>query len=158
MRRRETSHAGQARQLATPVSKVAFKEVAPNRKRGGDLRVLLSPATVGATSGFMGAGTLAPGDVVTDHYHPYSEEYLYIVRGSVTLVVDGAQTLQVDAGEAVMVPRSAIHRLENRGTGPAFAVFHAAPLAPSPDLGHVDVVATRTDGPDPQVGGPGAFS
>jgi putative monooxygenase len=144
------------RRLATPVSKVALKEIAPNRKRGGDLRVLLSPVTVGATSGFMGAGTLDPGDVVTDHYHPYSEEFLYIVRGSVTLIVDGAQTLRVDAGEAVMVPRSATHRLENRGTGPAFAVFHTAPLAPSPDLGHVDVLAPRSDGPDPRVGGSGA--
>jgi putative monooxygenase len=30
------------------------------------------------------------------------------------------------------------HRLQNDSTGTAFLVFHLSPLAPRPDLGHVD--------------------
>ena len=60
-------------------------DTAPNRRRGGDIRVLLSPTSVGATAGFMGTLTLEPGEVVTEHWHPYSEEYLYCVSGEVSV-------------------------------------------------------------------------
>jgi putative monooxygenase len=140
------------------MKKVSRHDVAPNHKRGGDIRVLLSPVTVGSTSGFMGTAALAPAEVVREHYHPYSEEFLYIVAGRVTLTVDGAETVEVGAGEAVMVPRNTRHRLENRGGEPAFAVFHTAPLAPRPDLGHIDVAPPAGDGPDPLVGGPNALA
>src|SRR5947207_11216283 len=42
------------------------------------------------------------------------------------------------AGEAMLVPINARHRLENVGDEQAFLVFHLGPLAPRPDLGHVD--------------------
>ena len=45
--------------MTRPIEKVSIDAVAPNTRRGGDLRVLLSPRTVGATSGFMGAGLAA---------------------------------------------------------------------------------------------------
>ena len=54
---------------------------AADRRRGGELRVLLAPRTVGSTSGFMGVATLLPGERIAEHYHPYSEEFLYVVRG-----------------------------------------------------------------------------
>lgn len=135
------------------VRKIRAGEVAANRKRGGDLRVVLSPLTVGARSGFMGVGTLAPGERVSEHYHPYSEEFLYVVSGSVRLITSGDQQLDVDAGEAVMVPMNTRHRIENLGTEPAFVVFHSSPLAPDPALGHVDTEPTTGPGDDPKVGG-----
>jgi putative monooxygenase len=52
--------------------KVRVADVRPNRRRGGDIRVLLGPNTVGSTSGFMGVLALEPGEYVSEHYHPYS--------------------------------------------------------------------------------------
>src|SRR3712207_9438561 len=63
----------------------------PNRRRGGDIRVLLSPASVGSTAGFMGTLTLEPGEVVTEHWHPYSEEFLYCQEGDVLVTLDGEE-------------------------------------------------------------------
>ncbi|MCW6009764.1 cupin domain-containing protein [Micromonospora sp. CPCC 205371] len=135
------------------VRKIKSGEVAANRKRGGDLRVMLSPLTVGARSGFMGVGTLAPGERISEHYHPYSEEFVYVVSGTIRLITSGDRPLDVAAGEAVMVPMNTRHRIENHGTEPAFVVFHSSPLAPDPALGHVDTEPAPGPGEDPKVGG-----
>jgi putative monooxygenase len=120
------------------IRKVALNDVAPNRKRGGDIRVLLSPVTVGATSGLFGVLCLAPDEFVAEHYHPYSEEFLYVVAGEVTARLDG-EDHALSAGEALAIPREVRHRVRNRGAEPATIVFSLAPLAPRPELGHVDV-------------------
>lgn len=120
------------------VRKVAASEVHPNLHHGGDIRILLGPGTVGATSGFMGVGTLFPGERVAEHLHPYSEEFMYVVDGAVLLTADVHQTIEVTSGEGVMVPKGMRHRLVNNGAAPVFMVFHACPLAPHPSLGHVD--------------------
>jgi putative monooxygenase len=117
--------------------KVAWRDVAPNRRRGGDIRVVLGPATVGATSGFLGLLTLQPGELVTEHYHPYSEEFLYVVSGTIAVRVDGTE-ITVGQGEGLMVPINARHRVVNPTDSTAVAVFHLCPLAPRPELGHVD--------------------
>lgn len=118
-------------------TKIAAADVAPNRRRGGDLRVVLGPATVGATTGFLGVLRLAPGEFVSEHYHPYSEEFLYVVSGALTVRVDDVP-VPVAAGEGVLVPKNARHRVENPNGEPAEVVFHLCPLAPKPELGHVD--------------------
>jgi putative monooxygenase len=120
------------------IVKVAAGDVAVNSRRGGAIWVLLSPATVGSTSGFMGAARLSSGDAVREHRHPYSEEFVYVTSGSVVLRLDGEQELTLGAGEAVMVPKGVRHRMENRGDEEAVVVFSLSPLAPRPDLGHVD--------------------
>ena len=61
---------------------VPMEEMAADTRRGGDVRTLLSPKTVGSTSGFMGVATIAPGDRIAEHCHPYSEEFIYCVRGT----------------------------------------------------------------------------
>jgi putative monooxygenase len=137
------------------LDKVAAASVVPNRRRGGDIRVVLGPKTCGATTGFMGSLTLAPGEYVSEHYHPYSEEFLYVVRGSVTARIDGEQRLTVSAGEGLMIPRNVRHRVSN-GTGEqAHVVFHLCPLAPRPELGHVDTEPPpNASQPPPEVGHP----
>jgi putative monooxygenase len=116
---------------------ITASEVAPNRRRGGDLRVLLSPRNAGTTSGFLGRLTLRPGEFVSEHYHPYSEEFLYVVRGELIVRVDG-EPVRLGPGAALFVPIGVRHRVENPGTEQAEAVFHLGPLAPRPELGHVD--------------------
>ena len=112
-------------------------EANADTRRGGDVRTLLSPKTVGSTSGFMGVATLAPGDRISEHYHPYSEEFIYCVRGTITADLDD-QPHELAEGHAMMVPLNMRHRLRNEGDGEAFIVFHLSPLAPEPPLGHVD--------------------
>ena len=67
----------------------AVDDVPADTRRGGDVRTLLSPKTVGSTSGFMGVATIPPGDRISEHYHPYSEEFIYCVRGAITAQLDG---------------------------------------------------------------------
>lgn len=122
---------------------VAEQDVPANRRRGGDVRTVLSPATVGATSGFTGTVTLQPGEVVTEHYHPYSEEFLFLVRGRLVIRLDGVES-GLAAGTGAFVPIGVRHRLHNPGAEAAYAVFHLSPLAPRPDLGHVDTETLPT--------------
>ncbi|KOV82427.1 cupin domain-containing protein [Nocardia sp. NRRL S-836] len=116
---------------------MSVDDAAPNTRRGGDIRVLLGPATVGATSGFMGVVLVGPGEQVNEHYHPYSEEFLYVVEGSVVLDLDDVPH-EVHADQAILVPIGVRHRLRNTGTSPARVLFQLSPLAPRPELGHVD--------------------
>ncbi|MFB7475675.1 cupin domain-containing protein [Kitasatospora sp. NPDC056184] len=121
---------------------IAVDDVPANRKRGGETRAVLSPGTVGSTSGFMGVARLQPGERISEHYHPYSEEFLLLVRGELTLDLDD-KPFELFAGQGLVIPKDVRHRLRNTGSEEAFAVFHLGPLAPSPELGHVDT----EDGP-----------
>lgn len=104
--------------------------------RGGQMQVLLSPRTVEAKTGFMGTLVLAPEEVYKKHYHPYSDEYVYVIDGEVTITED-THSITASAGTAVFIPKSTPHRLQNTGNVATTLVFFSTPLAPRPDLGHV---------------------
>jgi quercetin dioxygenase-like cupin family protein len=129
--------------MSTETRLVSISEVEPNRRRGGDVRTILSPKTVGSTSGFSGTVRLLPGERVAEHYHPYSEEFLFLVRGSLLVDLDDEPT-SMKAGDGLFIPIGVRHRLRNLGDGEAFAVFHLGPLAPRPELGHVDTEDAAT--------------
>lgn len=135
-------------------AKVALADIAPNRRRGGDVRVVLGPQTAGATSGFLGVLALEPGESVSEHYHPYSEEFLYVTRGALTVLLDG-EPVELGTDEGLLVPIGVRHRVENRSSAAATAVFQLGPLAPHPSLGHVDTEPLPgADEPHPGIGGP----
>ncbi|MEG3630411.1 cupin domain-containing protein [Streptomyces poriticola] len=119
---------------------VDVNEIEPNRKRGGDLRTLLTPVTVGATSGFMGLAIIRPGERISEHYHPYSEEFVFVVEGRLEADLDG-ETFPLRADQGLMIPIGMRHRFRNVGDEEARMVFHLSPLAPKPSLGHVDTEA-----------------
>ncbi len=120
---------------------VNLDEAEPNTKRGGDLRAMLTPATVGSTSGFMGVAIVQPGDRIGEHYHPYSEEFVYVVCGDLEVDLDGdPHPLKPEQG--LMIPAYMRHRFRNVGNVEARLVFHLGPLAPTPPLGHVDTEET----------------
>ena len=112
-------------------------DIAADTRRGGDVRTLLSPKSVGSSSGFMGVASIAPGDRISEHYHPYSEEFIYVVSGRITAQLDGVPH-EVRARQGLYIPINIRHRLKNEGEEEAFLVFHLGPLAPKPELGHVD--------------------
>lgn len=121
---------------------VDLADVPHNTRRGGDLRAMLTPSTVGATSGFMGLALMRPGERIGEHYHPYSEEFVFVVRGDLEVDLDGtAHRLRPDQG--LLIPRDMRHRFRNVGDTEARMVFHLGPLAPRPELGHVDTEATE---------------
>ncbi|WP_372410340.1 cupin domain-containing protein [Streptomyces luteireticuli] len=128
---------GNTRAQGPVFRKVAIDDVPENRRRGGVLRTLLGPANVGAVSGFMGLATLRPGEYISEHYHPYSEEFVLLLSGAITLRMDG-EPIELNAREGMLVPAHVRHRLENTGSVTAELVYHLGPLAPRPDLGHVD--------------------
>ncbi|MEV7752192.1 cupin domain-containing protein [Streptomyces griseofuscus] len=133
--------------------KVSASQVEANTRRGGDIRVTLSPKTVGCTSGFGGTLTLVPGDHVTEHYHPYSEEFIHVIAGELEMTLDG-QPVRLTAGDSLLVPIGVRHHLVNTGTETACCAFHLSPLAPRPELGHVDTDQVRhPEAADPRVGG-----
>ncbi|WP_338674918.1 cupin domain-containing protein [Streptomyces sp. SCSIO 30461] len=119
---------------------VDLSETQPNRKRGGDLRAMLTPTTVGATSGFMGLAIVEPGDRVAEHYHPYSEEFVFVVSGTLEVDLDD-ETYALRPDQGLLIPTNVRHRFRNVGSTQARMVFHLGPLAPRPELGHVDTEA-----------------
>jgi putative monooxygenase len=136
---------------------VDLSETEPNRRRGGDLRAMLTPATVGSTSGFMGLAIVQPGERIGEHYHPYSEEFVYVVAGALEVDLDGT-THELRSEQGLLIPIDVRHRFRNVGDVEARMVFHLGPLAPRPSLGHVDTEETDDSvhagefgvgGPDP---------
>jgi putative monooxygenase len=120
----------------------SLDEIPPDRRRGGEVRVLLSPRTVHSTSGFMGTAVLEPGQRIAEHYHPYSEEFVLVITGAIRAELDD-EPQPLTEREGLLIPPNVRHRLVNAGERPAEIVFHLGPLAPRPELGHVD---TETDG------------
>nr|WP_285493708.1 cupin domain-containing protein [Actinomadura sp. NBRC 104425] len=100
------------------------------------MRTLLAPSTIGSAFGFGGAVRLRPGERTREHYHPYSEEFLFVASGEMRVELDG-RAATVGAGQALLVPRGVRHRVTG-GDSESLVVFHLSPLAPRPDLGHVD--------------------
>ncbi|GGO89883.1 cupin domain-containing protein [Wenjunlia tyrosinilytica] len=130
---------------------VDLAETPPNRRRGGDLRAMLTPTAVGATSGFMGLAIVPPGERIGEHYHPYSEEFVYVVCGRLEVDLDGEpHPLRPEQG--LMIPPYMRHRFRNTGRTEVRMVFHLGPLAPRPELGHVDTEDTAQAGPPEPAG------
>ncbi|MGK4579408.1 cupin domain-containing protein [Kitasatospora sp. HPMI-4] len=125
---------------------VHVDEVPPNRRRGGDLRAMLTPTTCGATSGFMGVAIVQPGERIGEHYHPYSEEFVLVVCGDLEVDLDGV-SVPLKPEQGLMIPVNMRHRFRNVGDTEARMVFHLGPLAPRPELGHVDTEETLQPGP-----------
>nr|WP_203870486.1 cupin domain-containing protein [Plantactinospora endophytica] len=116
---------------------VGFTDVPSNTRRGGDLRTIVAPGTVGSSAGFCGAVRLRPAERVAEHYHPYSEEFLFLAEGELRIDLDD-EPVFLAAQHGLLIPRNVRHRLVNVGLTDALAVFNLCPLAPRPELGHVD--------------------
>jgi len=65
------------------------------------------------------------------HSHDHYEETIYGIDGALTWTVDGKQIV-VGPGQALCIPRGAIHRFENNGTQDAKALCVITPAAIGP--------------------------
>ena len=106
---------------------------------GSEIRPLIDRTTSGITNCSLAEETLPPGCAVTPHHHREIEEIYYIVSGRGLMSV-GDETQEVEAGDAVYVPRGHRHTLKNTGDqpitllvacGPAF--FYADEIKEAPE-------------------------
>ncbi|UVK51653.1 cupin domain-containing protein [Mesorhizobium sp. AR02] len=66
------------------------------------------------------------------HSHDHYEETIYGIDGVLTWTVDG-KPIEVGPGEALCIPRGAVHRFDNNGTKDAKALCVITPAAIGPD-------------------------
>jgi mannose-6-phosphate isomerase-like protein (cupin superfamily) len=97
---------------------------------GSEIRPLIDRTTSDVSLCSLAEETLPPGAAVGRHFHTLTEEVYYVTAGRGRMTV-GAETREVAAGDAILIPRGAAHTLENTGTeqmtillvcGPAYSV------------------------------------
>jgi len=84
---------------------------------GSTIRSLLDRTTAPVAHQSLAEATIEAGAATIRHYHRAAEEIYYLVEGSGTMEVDGV-TARVTAGDAVLIPPGAWHRLEADASGP----------------------------------------
>jgi mannose-6-phosphate isomerase-like protein (cupin superfamily) len=97
-----------------------------NTAHGSEIRPLIDRTTSGVTQCSLAEETLPPGCAVTPHHHREIEEIYYIVSGNGLMTV-GDETREVEAGDAVYVPRGQRHTLENTGNQPITLLVACGP-------------------------------
>jgi quercetin dioxygenase-like cupin family protein len=82
------------------------------------------------------------------HSHDHYEETIYGIDGVLTWTVDG-KPIGVGPGQALCIPRGAIHRFDNNGSRAAKALCVITPAAIGPQYFReaAEVINSATDGP-----------
>ena len=82
------------------------------------------------------------------HSHDHYEETIYGIDGVLTWTVDGKQ-IEVGLGQALCIPRAAIHRFDNNGNQDAKALCVITPAAIGPQYfrDSAEVINAATGGP-----------
>ena len=114
-------------------------EAPADTRRGGDVRTLLSPKTVGSTSGLHGRGhdrAGRPDRASTTTRTPRSSSTC--VRGHAHRRARRRAARRCRRGEGLFIPINVRTACATTGDEEALIVFHLGPLAPRPELGHVD--------------------
>lgn len=117
---------------------VHMEEVPVVHARGGQMRVLASPVTVGSTQLIMGHVLLQPGEEIKEHLHDYGEENVFVIRGRGTAVIEDIPHA-IRENSLFIARKGERHRVVNEGPGEMELVFATAPLAPRPEIGHREV-------------------
>jgi quercetin dioxygenase-like cupin family protein len=86
------------------------------------------------------------------HSHDHYEETIYGVDGVLTWFVDGKK-IDVGPGEALCIPRGAVHRFENNGSVDAKSLCVITPAAIGPEYFReaAEVLAAAGGGPPDRV-------
>ena len=82
------------------------------------------------------------------HSHDHYEETIYGIEGVLTWTVDGKQ-IEVEPGQALCIPRGAVHRFDNYGRADAKALCVITPAAIGPQYFRevADVLKAAGGGP-----------
>ena len=93
---------------------------------GSGIRPLIDRTTSAITQCSLAEETLPPGCAVTPHHHREIEEIYYVVSGQGLMTV-GDETREVNAGDAIYVPRNHQHSLNNTGSEPIRLILVCGP-------------------------------
>src|SRR5689334_4432022 len=82
------------------------------------------------------------------HSHDHYEETIYGIEGVTTWTVDG-KPIDVGPGQALCIPRGAVHRFDNNGTEDAKAICAITPAAIGPQYFRdiIEVMRAAAGGP-----------
>ena len=96
------------------------------------VRFLVEPGDSNGSAAVFECDVPASSRMPAPHSHDAFEETIYGLEGVSTWTVDG-ETIEIGPGEAVCVPRGAIHGFENRGSSDAKFLAIASPGLFGPD-------------------------
>jgi quercetin dioxygenase-like cupin family protein len=99
---------------------------------GMPIRFLVEGSQSGGSVAIFEFGVPAGVKVAAAHSHDGFEETIYGLEGVLTWTLDGVETA-VGPGEALLIPRGAVHRFDNDGDVDAKALAIATPGLFGPD-------------------------
>ena len=98
------------------------------------MKVMMAAAQTSGTCSVL-IGELKPGEGPPPHLHRGFDEYFFVLKGTISLVVGGKQST-VTPGNLIFTPRGATHSFTNVGASPARLLEWTIPAAysskPSP--------------------------
>jgi mannose-6-phosphate isomerase-like protein (cupin superfamily) len=97
-----------------------------NTPHNSEIRPLIDRTTSEIEQCSLAEEVLPVGAAVGRHHHLLTEEIYYILRGEGRMTV-GAEVREVEAGDAVFIPREQEHTLENTGEEPMTILLVCGP-------------------------------
>lgn len=112
------------------------------------VRFLVEAADSNGSASVFECSVSAGSKMPAPHSHDAFEETIYGLEGTTTWVVDG-RTLEIRPGDAVCVPRGAVHGFDNHGSEDArfLAISSPGVMAPAYFREIHDVLASGPGGP-----------
>jgi mannose-6-phosphate isomerase-like protein (cupin superfamily) len=93
---------------------------------GSTVREVAGPAPGNAGHQSLAEATVPPGEETIEHYHRSSEEIYRFIQGEGRMRL-GSEEATVSAGDAVVIPPGAPHKLWNTGERPLVLLCCSAP-------------------------------
>lgn len=93
---------------------------------GSVIRELAGPVSIPTVNQSLAQATVPAGGATDEHYHVLSEELYYLTAGRGRLRV-GDEQRDVRAGECIVIPPGAVHKLTNTGDEPLQLLCCCAP-------------------------------
>ena len=93
---------------------------------GSTIRELAGPSWTRARAQSLAEATVDPGAETAEHYHPRSEELYLFISGTGRMRL-GSEEAGVVAGDCVVIPPGATHKLWNTGAEPLVLLCCCAP-------------------------------
>lgn len=115
---------------------VGADDVAAREFNGCVSHLLISPATVGSTKMIVGVTTVPVGVEAVRVVHPHSEKCFYMLGGRGKIVFEDSE-VPFQTGQAVLIPQGTAYSVYNVGDEAMRLLSVCAPLAPSPQEGHI---------------------
>lgn len=113
------------------------------RPFGNGMKVLVPAALTNGRCSVLFAD-LKPGEGAPPHLHREFDEYFFVVEGTISLVVDGKESIIVP-GTLAFTPRTAIHSFKNIGASSASMLEWTVPGGNEPYFRAVSEMGAAID-------------